>query len=224
LTARGNVWAFVQDERPGRLTGGFVTASTAVDRGREARRRLLTAAAELIAQRGWSAVSTRMLAERAGVAAGVVHYHFSSVQALLAEAALAVMREMVERVDVALAEAQTPIEALDLMLGFLEGHDGTDPTSLLFIETYLAATRDEELRSSLSEIVVEFRGRLAERLAALDVAVPDDTAAVLAATIDGVVLHRALGPGLDARDVSPVLSRLIVPAVSSVAVEEGRIS
>lgn len=52
---------------------------TAADRGREVRRKLLTAAVELIPERGWNAVSTRLLAERAGVAAGLVHYHFPSL-------------------------------------------------------------------------------------------------------------------------------------------------
>lgn len=36
-------------------------------RGQEVRQRLLRAAIELIGERGWSAVSTRVLAERAGV-------------------------------------------------------------------------------------------------------------------------------------------------------------
>ncbi|MGH3673909.1 MAG: TetR/AcrR family transcriptional regulator, partial [Pseudonocardiaceae bacterium] len=39
---------------------------TAAERGREVRLRLLGSAAELIAERGWTGVSTRILAERAG--------------------------------------------------------------------------------------------------------------------------------------------------------------
>jgi len=57
------------------------------------RQRLLDTAAELIAERGWTAVSKRLVAERAGVAAGLVHYHFTSVQALLSAAAVGVMRQ-----------------------------------------------------------------------------------------------------------------------------------
>lgn len=52
--------------------------SPAAARGREVPQRLLAAAAELIPERGWTAVSTRVLAERAGVTPSVVHYHFSS--------------------------------------------------------------------------------------------------------------------------------------------------
>jgi AcrR family transcriptional regulator len=191
-----------------------MAASTTADRGREMRRRLLGAAAGLIAERGWAAVSTRMLAERAGVAPGVVHYHFASVQALLAEAALGVMRELVEQVGMGLEQARSADEVLGLMVGFLEDYDGRDPTSLLFTEAYLAASRDESLRRSLGEIIAELRRRLAGRLAEHGVASPEATAVVLAAAVDGIVLHRALGPGLGAPDLTSVLHRLLAPGSS----------
>ncbi|MFB9837251.1 TetR/AcrR family transcriptional regulator [Actinoallomurus acaciae] len=187
-------------------------SATAADRGREARRRLLEAAAELIAERGWAAVSTRMLAERAGVAPGVVHYHFSSVQALLTEAALTVMHGLIEQTGTSLARARTPGEALGLMMDFLTAYDGRDPTSLLFAETYLAAGRDEELRRSLGELLTGFGRALADRLAEHQVPAPDATAAVVAAAIDGIMLHRALGPGPDATELTAVLRRLVAPA------------
>ncbi|MFC0864552.1 TetR/AcrR family transcriptional regulator [Sphaerimonospora cavernae] len=188
-----------------------MAGTTAADRGREVRRRLLRVAAELIAERGWTAVSTRMLAERAGVAPGVVHYHFTSVRALLAEAALDVIGDVVEQAGPALARAATPGEALGLMMGLLEDHDGRDATSLLFTEAYLAATRDEGLRRSLAEVMTGFRRRLADHLTEHAVPSPEATAAVLAAAIDGIVLHRALGPGLEASDVVSVLHRLVTP-------------
>ncbi|MEU7830817.1 MULTISPECIES: TetR/AcrR family transcriptional regulator [unclassified Nonomuraea] len=179
------------------------------DQGREVRGRLLRVAAELIAERGWSAVSTRMLAERAGVTPGLVHYHFSSVHALLTEAAIGTMRGLVEGVGPLLEQAGTAEEALDLMLATLDEHDGRDPMSLLFTETYLAATRDETLRRSLAEVINAFRDRLASRLAAQGVAAPDQTAAVVAAAIDGLMLHRAFTPDLTAPAVAPVLRRLL---------------
>ncbi|MFI9844135.1 TetR/AcrR family transcriptional regulator [Nonomuraea sp. NPDC051941] len=187
-------------------------SATAVERGREARRRLLGVAAELIAERGWSAVSTRMLADRAGVAPGVVHYHFASVQALLAEAALGVMRALIEQIGAGLEQAHAPGEALKLMVAFLKDYDGRDPTSLLFAETYLAAGRDASLRRSVGAVVDEFRRLLADRLTEQGVAAPEATAAVLAATFDGIMLHRALGPGPDTTELTTVLERLITPA------------
>ncbi|GII86776.1 TetR family transcriptional regulator [Sphaerisporangium siamense] len=185
--------------------------ATTADRGREVRRRLLHVAAELIAERGWTAVSTRLIAERAGVTPGVVHYHFASMRALLAEAALGVIRDLAERLGTGLDQAGTPDEALGLIAGFLRDYDGTDPTSLLFAETYLAAGRDDDLRRALGEVVGGLRRRLADRLAAQGVAAPEATAATLIALIDGIVLHRALGPGPDAADLMAVLRRLVAP-------------
>lgn len=196
-------------------------ASTAADRGRQVRQRLLAAAVELIAERGWTGVSTRTIAERAGVATGVVHYHFASVGALLAEAALGVVREVLEQAGPLVDRAGSPDEALALLVGSLDRYDGTDPISLLFTETFLAATRDADLHRELGAIVVGFSDRLAARFAEHGVAEPAATAAVLAAAIDGVMLHRALRADLTAETVVPVLRRLVVPAAGGHA-DQGR--
>ena len=76
--------------------------------GDQVRQQLLRTSVELIAERGWTAVSTRILAERAGVAPGLVHYHFASLRALLTEAALGATREAVAGLGVVLAQARTP--------------------------------------------------------------------------------------------------------------------
>ena len=187
-----------------------MAVSTSAERGREVRQRLLAAAAALIPEVGWSAVSTRMLAERAGVAAGVVHYHFTSVQALLSEAAVGIMRGAAEDLGTVVDGAMAPVQMVELMLESLDQYSGHDPRSLLFVETYLAATRDEELRRSLGQIAEEFRQLLAERLAQGGVQAPDETAAVLAAAVDGLVLHRAFNPGLTTSSVTPVVRRLLL--------------
>lgn len=182
---------------------------TSSERGREVRQRLLSAAAELIAERGWAAVSTRLLAERAGVAGGLVHYHFPSLRALLSEAAVGVLRQLADQVDSVLADATTPQEAVDRMLGGLDEYSGRDPVSLLFVETYLAATRDPSLAAAVAAVVAEVRGRFADWLAMQGVPDPADTAATVVAAIDGVMLHRALDPGLTSGVVAPVLGRSV---------------
>lgn len=184
----------------------------AAARGDIARERLLAAATELIAQRGWTGVSTRVVAERAGVGAGVVHYHFPSVQELLSEAALGTMRDAVAEIGTLLERAGDLDDVLDLMLASLDRYTGRDPVSLLFVETYLAATRDPRLRRGVARVAAEFTRVLARRLAEHDVEQPEQTAAVLAAAVDGVLLHRSLNRGLTPAAVAPVLRRLVVPA------------
>jgi AcrR family transcriptional regulator len=183
-------------------------AETAANRGREVRRRLVQAARELVPERGWAAVSTRTVAERAGVAPGLVHYHFASLQALLAEAAVGALRDMAGDVAALLRQAGTPGELVDLLTAEVDRYTGTDPASLLAIETYLAATRNPDLHRQLTAVLDDFRHGLAGRLRELGVPEPDATAAVLAAVVDGVLLHRALTP-LPAGAVAPVLRRIV---------------
>ncbi|MET8868075.1 TetR/AcrR family transcriptional regulator [Nonomuraea sp. NPDC004580] len=181
--------------------------SPAAERGRAVRERLLNAAAELIPERGWTAVSTRTLAERAGVTPSVVHYHFPSLASLLNEAAISRMSAMLAEMDELLASAPEPGAAIGTMLASIDAYTGTDPTSLLFVEAYLASTRDDELRERIAALIAGFRQRFGAALERHAVPAPYATAAVLAASVDGLLLHRGLG--LTADDTPAVLRRLL---------------
>ncbi|OLT08739.1 hypothetical protein BJF77_11810 [Kocuria sp. CNJ-770] len=184
-------------------------SSTSSARGVEVRRRLLAAAAELIPQLGWRGVSTRVVARRAGVAPGLVHYHFGSVPSLLRQAVVQVMGDVLAAVPPMLSEAESGDEALGRLLASFDDFDGTDPTSLLFVEAYLAATRDPQLRVELSRMLDEVRAAVAAWLDTRGTPAPAATAAVLVATLDGVMLHRALQPTVTPEEVAPVLRRLL---------------
>jgi AcrR family transcriptional regulator len=183
--------------------------ATSADRGREVRARLLEAAAALIAERGWSAVSTRTLAERAGVGAGLVHYHFASLHALLTEAAIGMMRDVTATVRPLLTRADTPADAVRLLMASLDEYTGDDPASRMFVETYLAATRDPALSAAVAGVLDDFRTELTIWLREHDAADPAGTAVVLAAAIDGLLLHRALDARITTDSVTPVLTRLV---------------
>ncbi|KAB8187707.1 TetR/AcrR family transcriptional regulator [Microbispora catharanthi] len=177
-------------------------AEASADRGRTTRQRLLGAAAALIAEVGWGGVSTRMVAERAGVAPGVVHYHFASLPDLLIAASTGVARAMLEELTGRLAEQPDPETGVEWLLGELSRYTGTDPASLLIVEMYLAAARLPDLRDRLHEIVADSRARVAAWLRERGhyAGRPGDAeaaAAVLVAAVDGLVLHRGLDPDLD---------------------------
>ena len=183
--------------------------SPAAARGREVRQQLLAAAVELIPERGWTAVSTRVLAERAGVTPSVVHYHFPSLPALLREAVVGLLRQVLAEMDAVLDTARTPADAVDAMLASVDQYTGADPMSLLSIEAYLVATRDEQLREQIAGLVAGFRQRFGRWLGERGVAAPEETAAVLGAAVDGLLLQRGLGAGPDAGAVAAVLRRLV---------------
>lgn len=178
------------------------------DRGRRTREQLLDAAAQLVGEVGWGAVTTRLVAERAGVNAALVHYHFSSVSELLSTAALRFAERILAESADALRSAD-PADGIERMLVDLARYTGTDPDSLLLAEAFLAAHRLPELRTSLAALVAEFRSHVAQWLRGAGVKDADAVALLLGAAIDGLVLHRGLDASVDFHAVVGPLRRLV---------------
>ncbi|MEU6249631.1 TetR/AcrR family transcriptional regulator [Glycomyces sp. NPDC047010] len=181
---------------------------TNAERGTAARTKLLAAAGELIGEIGWNAVSTRVLAERADMRPGLVHYHFESLQALLRQAALEAMEGMLAGTAELLTATDDPADAVDAMLAELDRYTGADPASLLFIEAYLAATRDPVLHERMQALVHRFRGGVAAALARTGHPAPEAAAVLVMAVFDGFLLHKGLDPALSAASIAPLLRRV----------------
>jgi hypothetical protein len=98
---------------------------------------------------------------------------------------------------------------VNAMLATVDQYTGADPMSLLFTEAYLAATRDEQLREQLGGVAAGFRERFGHWLAQHAVPASEETAAVLIAAVDGLILHRGLGSGPDTSTITAVLRRLL---------------
>ncbi|WP_051415511.1 TetR/AcrR family transcriptional regulator [Nocardiopsis sp. CNT312] len=168
--------------------------ATSTERGRASRAALLSAAAELIPEVGWNAVTTRLVAARAGVRPGLVHYHFDSLEALLRTAVDTAVSGALDGPVAAMTAAPDPVEGLLAALRAMDAYQGDDPDSVLFAEAYLAATRDPVLRASMSRLMAEVRTGIEKRLRTHRVPQPEAVAELLCAFLDGLVLHRALGP------------------------------
>jgi hypothetical protein len=84
---------------------------------------------------------------------------------LLRDAALGMISDRLSATEVIFENARTVDDGVDLMLGSLDAFTGIDPGSLLFAETFLAATRDDTLRGELIGLVTEFQQQLARWLA-----------------------------------------------------------
>ena len=179
------------------------------ERGQATRQRLLHAAFPLIAEVGWGSVTTRMVAERAGVNPGLVHYHFASVSDLLTAACLGVAREMLREMQEQVVAYDDAGRGLDWLLGELFRYDGAGTESRALSEAFLAASREPELREQLCVIVAEFRAAVAQWLRSLGHADAEASALVLAAVLDGLMMHRGLDPDLDVSGVNAVLRRMV---------------
>lgn len=180
---------------------------TAAEQGRETRTRLMTAAVELIAEHGWGAVTTRLVAERAGLRPGLVHYHFPSVTDLLIDASLHMARTEYDTVMAEALAASGPA-AITQMLTAIGAYTSTDPATVAMSEMMLAATRNERLRNELGRLLAEARAALAAWFRDQDPSIdPEATAAVVLALIDGLILHRMIDPTLRAVNVTGPLLR-----------------
>ena len=129
------------------------------------RQELIAAAQQLVVDGGWEIVTTRRVAERAGVSPGLVHYHVGSIEGLRRAAACEGARSLLE------GPFREALEAPNLREGLLAFLLRLDlkpdyPGVVLLNETLVAATHDAELRSDLATMFSTFRARLAERLSA----------------------------------------------------------
>ncbi|MFV0430194.1 MAG: TetR/AcrR family transcriptional regulator [Arachnia sp.] len=174
----------------------------------EALQRVLDATAALIPELGWGNVSARLIAGRAGVSLGVVHYYAHSVDELRRRAALRSVRAYFEAaMHSVLAPGTTSLrQGLAGVFDALTAGDPHRPELLLLYETLVAAPRDPELRDELAALVAQLRTRLSEWFAAQGVADPDQMAALTAASIDGYLLQRCLDPGLSPAPVAAGLA------------------
>ncbi|MGW5055441.1 TetR/AcrR family transcriptional regulator [Actinokineospora sp. NPDC004072] len=166
-------------------------------RGAATRDRLLAAAAELIPEVGWGAVTTRAVAERAGVRSGLVHYHFPTVADLLTAAALAFCDSFGATWLDLLDGAGTADEGIARLVSQLDAHPPESPANRLMAEIFLAAARHPPLRAGLAALITDVRARLADWLRAHGCPNPFDRAALVLAAIEGIALHRAIGAAVD---------------------------
>lgn len=183
---------------------------TSSARGRAVRSRLLGSAAELIAEIGWNAVTTRRLAAHAGIRSGLVHYHFDSLQDLLRQAAMGRISRILEETGSQLEEGADVAGATETLLSLVDVLDGTDSTSLLVIEAYLAATRDPQLKEQLNEELARLRRTLTAALDRAGNPAPGATALLVLAALDGLVLHKGLDPELPSDEALALVRGIIL--------------
>jgi AcrR family transcriptional regulator len=167
------------------------------------RGKLTRAAAELIAEQGWGRVTTRAVAERAGLPHGAVSYHFRGKQDLLIESCLAAFAEAVPFEEYA---AQLSIGDLVDMIGSQVGEGLESPAFLarLMFEAMRESERDESLRERLGAMVTQYREALVavvraeqERGAVPATVSAEGVAMLVTAVGDGLFLHALLDPDLD---------------------------
>ncbi|GAA4926532.1 TetR family transcriptional regulator [Streptomonospora halophila] len=179
------------------------------------RQRLLAAAAALIAEVGWGRVTTRAVAERAGLPLGAVSYHFRGKRELLAQAALETVESALPIGELAAVETLTQLIEL-ITASVARREDSERVLSGVLVETLREAGRDPELTERVTALLAEYRRVLSrliraeqERGAVRADADPDAVAALLAASGDGLVLHALLDSTTDTAGAFGALRALL---------------
>lgn len=190
-----------------------------LDSGERTRRALIDAATALVTERGWDAVTTRQIAERAGVNQGLIHYHFRSKDELLHAAFEGALKETFAEPGVALARATSLSDAAADVVRDLQPGEEVEPLALFSIEAMGRAARDDRIRLAMAEMLAEFRQQVAHRIVAgrttgelapdLD---PEGTATALGALFDGLGLHVLIDPSIDVERTARAVGRLLAGA------------
>jgi AcrR family transcriptional regulator len=179
------------------------------------RQRILEAAIAEISERGIAGARTRSIAERAEVNNALVHYHFKSMDDLIAEAAAAVFAQMT---DAAFSVLTTPslTEGLDQMSEFVGRVDPNEPGWQALLEVMVNTPRNPRLGELvlgwLAEYRIAVRDRLDRAVAEGELPAGVDTDALslaLMALFDGLGLYGYVEPSFDVRRAGESIADLL---------------
>lgn len=167
------------------------------------RKLILEAAQYVFGQHGYSATTLKMVAERAGVAFGLVSHYFGSKQELFITAGFAMVDAVMDHVEAAVRDAPSGLEAVEIYvesyLAFTLEHRATFP-----ILVRCSPFTDVELPGERKRIADKFRERIVGALQVLlergmaDGSImplpPEETAFLVYGNIIGVVRTTLITP------------------------------
>jgi len=157
---------------------------------------LLDAAERLLVDAGHAGITTRRLAEEAGVNHGLVHYYFGSNENLLARALERFTERMIERQRALYAADEPFVEKWRTAMRYLVSEDQT--YQKVWLELQALAWNNPELQSRLADVNAEWRGVLTEVFEQphreLGIPLPLDALVSLVMTFNlGVIVERLGG-------------------------------
>jgi TetR/AcrR family transcriptional regulator len=157
---------------------------------------LLDAAERLLVELGHAGITTRRLAEEAGVNHGLVHYYFGSNENLLARALERFTERMIERQRALYAAGEPFVEKWRTAMRYLVSEDQT--YQKVWLELQALAWNNPELQSRLADVNAEWRSVLTDAFEEphreLGIPLPLDALVSLVMTFNlGVIVERLGG-------------------------------
>lgn len=184
---------------------------TQQERRDEAERRLLEAAAQLIAESGTAAVTLAAVGERAGYSRGIVGHHFGTKATLMGHLVDAVHREFFQSWSEAVDPSEAPTDQLRSLLAVFSGLlQDLPPIHRAFLVLWAdAAGAPPDIRANMATSDRIFRASIADIVLAGQTSgefCRDRDASALAASIAGTLRGVALQLLIDPEGIDVVLT------------------
>jgi AcrR family transcriptional regulator len=157
---------------------------------------LLDAAERLLVDVGYSGITTRRLADEAGLNHGLVHYYFGSIENVLARTLERFTERLIERQRAMYAADMPFIEKWRTAMRYLVEEDVV--YEKVWLELQALGWNNEGLRDRLAAVESEWRAVLTEAFAApreeLGIEIPLDALVSLVVTFNlGIMIERLSG-------------------------------
>jgi AcrR family transcriptional regulator len=170
-----------------------------------------------VSARGIAGSTFDHVARDAGVSRGLLHYYFGTKERLLVEVVRRECDLRIERLEHAIAGAETGEEVLAALVESFEDFLGEGPSaSAMFYEMLTLSQRNDDISAEMAELGRRTRGHLAQALRAkseagvVHLATDAETVATfLFALADGVTVRRLSEPELD---LGPVTEQAVIAA------------
>ena len=178
-------------------TGTVDSAPTRAAQGR--RTRILQSTVSVVRERGFAGTRVTDIAKHADTSAGLVLYHFGSLQGALTAALTAAENSFYTELEQMLAIASSPVVRLRSMAELAAGYGPAVGDWVLWLELWVRALRDQEARAARESLDQRWRAALAaviqEGVTGGDFTVADPPTATtrLASLMDGLAIQLALG-------------------------------
>lgn len=183
--------------------------------GASSREKILDAAVELIAERGYSATSVDALCRRAGIVKTALYWHFGSKEGLLAAVIDRVASAWIDELRSTVSRAGEPEERLAVALAGMRRILEQRPELLRLLLSVLLerAEGDDETRAALQRAFLRARRAIVETIEATTPGVrdPDLIAHTIVSLMQGALLLRLADPeGTDLDRVFAELERTVL--------------
>jgi AcrR family transcriptional regulator len=183
----------------------------------ERAQRIVDAMRASVALRGAAGSTFDHVAREAGVSRGLLHYYFGTKERLLVEVVRRECDVRIERLQSAIAGADSVDDVLDALVRSFEDFLGEGPTpAVMFYEIMTLGHRNDEIGAELAELGRRTRAHLTGALQAKAAAGvirlrvdPDTVSTFLFALADGVTVRRLTEPEYD---ITPVMCEAVTAA------------